>query len=146
MNSSEGRLNPVIIADIEGLKFGLLILQKKVEINISLLSRLNRQSQDDLAADAELHKYKERCDKLLSLTTKKDREVENLEEKCLLIESRSRSLEHENDPLRLTLRLVAQDRSGDDSHQQDDCWRQVTSFAAYESGERCTQRSKNVHR
>ena len=146
MNSSEGRLNPVIIADIEGLKFGLLILQKKVEINISLLSQLNRQSQDDLAADAELHKYKERCDKLLSLTTKKDREVENLEEKCLLIESRSRSLEHENDSLRLTLRLVAQDRSGDDSHRQDDCWRQVTSFAAYESGERCTQRSENVHR
>ena len=48
-----------------------------------------------------------------------------MEEKCLLIESRSKSLEHENDSLRLALRLVAQDRSGDDSHQQDDCWRQV---------------------
>ena len=59
---------------------------------------------------------KERCDKLLSLITKKDREIEELEEKCLLIESRSRSLEHENDSLRLALRLVAQDRSGDDSH------------------------------
>ena len=58
VNSSEGRLNPMIIADIEGLKFDLLILQKKVEINTGLLSRLNRQSQDDLAADAELHKYK----------------------------------------------------------------------------------------
>ena len=29
VNSSEGRLNPMIIADIEGLKFDLLILQKK---------------------------------------------------------------------------------------------------------------------
>ena len=48
MNSSEGRLNPMIIADIEGLKFDLLILQKKVEINTGLLSRLNRQSQDQL--------------------------------------------------------------------------------------------------
>ena len=48
MNSSEGRLNPMIIADIEGLKFYLLILQKKVEINTDLLSRLNRQSQDQL--------------------------------------------------------------------------------------------------
>ena len=69
--------------------------------------------------------YKERCDKLSLLITKKDREIEELEEKCLLIESRSRSLEHENDSLRLALRLVAQDRSGDDSHQQEDCWRQV---------------------
>ena len=69
--------------------------------------------------------YKERCDKLLSLITKKDREIEELEEKCLLIENRSRSLEHENDSLRLALRLVAQDRSGDDSHQQEGCWRQV---------------------
>ena len=64
-------------------------------------------------------------DNLLSLITKKDREIEDLEEKCLLIESRSKSLEHKNDSLRLALRLVAQDRSGDDSHQQDDWWRQV---------------------
>ena len=75
MTSCEERLNPMIIADIEGLKFDLLILQKKVEINTSLLSRLNRQSQDDLAAYAELHKYQERHDKLLSLVTKKDREM-----------------------------------------------------------------------
>ena len=61
---------------------------------------------------------------MFSLITKKDREIEDLEEKRLLIESRSRSLEHENDSLRLALRLVAQDRSGDDSHQQEDCWRQ----------------------
>ena len=125
VNSSEEVVNPMIIADIEGLKFELLILQKKVESNTGLLSRLNRQSQDDLAVDAELYKYKERCDKLLSLITKKDREIEDLEEKYLLIENRSRSLEHENDSLRLALRLVAQDRSGDDSHQQDDGWRQV---------------------
>jgi len=63
----------------------------------------------------------------LSLITKKDREIEDLEEKRLLIESRSRSLEYENDSLRLALRLVAQDRSGDDSHQQEDCWRQDLS-------------------
>ena len=127
VNSSEEHLNPMTIADIEGLKFHLLILQKKVEINTGLLSRLNCQGQDDLPADAELHKYKERCAKLFSLITKKDHEFESLaiEEECLLIESRSRSLEHENDSLRLTLRLVAQYRSGDDSHQQDDCWRQV---------------------
>ena len=54
VNSSEERLNPMTIADIKGLKFHLLILQKKVEINTGLLSRLNRQSQleDDLPADA----------------------------------------------------------------------------------------------
>ena len=124
VNSSEERLDPIIIADIEGLKRDLLILQKKVDINTGLLSRLNHQSQDDLTANAELHMYKERCDKLLSLITKKDHEIEELEEKCLLIESRSRSLKHEKDSLRLALRLVAQDRSGDDSHQQG-CWRQV---------------------
>ena len=50
----------MIIADIEGLKFDLLILQKKVEINTGLLSRSNHQSQDDLAVDAEFHKCKER--------------------------------------------------------------------------------------
>lgn len=44
VNSSEERVNTMIIADIEGLKFELLILQKKVEINTVLLSRLNHQS------------------------------------------------------------------------------------------------------
>ena len=83
----------------------MLILQKKVEINSGLLSRLSRQSQYDLSVAAELHKSKERCDKLLSLITKKDREIKDLEEECLLIESRSRSLEHENGSL--ALRLVA---------------------------------------
>ena len=107
VNSSEERVNLMIIADIEGLTFDLLILQKKVEINTGLLSRLNHQSQDNLAVDAELHKYKDRYEKLLSLITKKDREIEDLEDKCLLIESRSKSLEHENDLLRLALRLVA---------------------------------------
>ena len=125
VNFSEERLDPIIIADIEGVKLDLLLLQKKVDINTGLFSRLNHQSQDDITANAELHMYKERCDKLLSLITKKDREIEELEQKCLLIESRSRFLEHENDSLRLALRLVAQDRSGDDSHQQEGCWHQV---------------------
>jgi len=40
VNSSEERVNPMIIADIEGLKFDLLILQKKVEIETGFLSRL----------------------------------------------------------------------------------------------------------
>ena len=79
VNSSEERVNRMIIEDIEGLKFDLLILQKKVEINSGLLSRLNRQSLGDLVIDAELHKYKERCDKLLSLITKKGRGIEDLE-------------------------------------------------------------------
>ena len=109
VNSSEERLDPIIIANIERLKFDLLIFQKKVYINTGLLSRLNHQSQDDLTANAKLHMYKESCDKLLSLITKKDRE---LEEKCLLIERCSRSLEYKHDSLGLALWLVAQDRSG----------------------------------
>ena len=55
VNFSEERLDPIIIADIEGLKLDLLILQKKVDINTGLLSRLNLQNQDDLIANAELH-------------------------------------------------------------------------------------------
>ena len=78
VNSSAGRVNPIIIAATESLKFDLLILQKKIEINTGLLSRLNHQSQDDLAVDTELRKYKERYENLLSLITKKDREIKYL--------------------------------------------------------------------
>ena len=35
MNSSEALVNSMIIADVEGLKFDLLILQKKVEIALT---------------------------------------------------------------------------------------------------------------
>ena len=35
MNSREERVNLMIIADIEGLTFNLLILQKKVEITVT---------------------------------------------------------------------------------------------------------------
>ena len=35
MNSREERVNLMIIADIEGLTFDLLILQKKVEITVT---------------------------------------------------------------------------------------------------------------
>ena len=66
LNGSEKRPNSEIIADIEGLKLDLLILQKQVQENTKLLSMEHIQKQDGNALDVELLDYKKKCEKLLS--------------------------------------------------------------------------------
>ena len=96
----------MVSADIEGLKLDLLILQKKVEENANLLSA-NIQKQKELKVATEGIDYKTRCEHLLSTLRKKEREIEELEEKCLSFENRALSLEQENDSLRLApLRII----------------------------------------
>ena len=59
-NSSQERSKPELaelVAEIEGIKLDLLILQKKVEANSSLLS-INCQSQEENSLRAELLDYK----------------------------------------------------------------------------------------
>ena len=86
----------VMIADIEGLKLDLLILQKKVEENSNLLSA-NIRKQDEHTVGAEDIDYKTRYEHLLSTLRKKEKEIDELEEKCLSFENRALSLEQEND-------------------------------------------------
>ena len=100
LNGSEKRPNSEIIADIEGLKLDLLILQKQVQENTKLLSMKNIQKQDGSALGVELLDYKKKCEKLLSTISKKDNAINELEEKCLFLESRVLSLEQENDSLK----------------------------------------------
>ena len=68
-NSIQEQLNSDISADIEGLKLDLLILQKKVEANTSLLS--TKCQLQETAFSAELLDYKERYEKVLSTLSKK---------------------------------------------------------------------------
>ena len=63
LNGSEKRPNSEIIADIEGLKLDLLILQKQVQENTKLLSMENIQKQDGNALGVELLDYKKKCEK-----------------------------------------------------------------------------------
>ena len=72
-NSSQERSKPELaelVAEIEGIKLDLLILQKKVEANSSLLS-INCQSQEENSLRAELFDYKERCEQLIMTICKK---------------------------------------------------------------------------
>ena len=86
----------VMNTDIEGLKLDLLILQKKVEENANLLSE-NIRKQEEHMVSAEGIDYKTRHDYLLSSLRKKEKDIEELEEKCLSFENRVLSLEQEND-------------------------------------------------
>ena len=87
LNGSEKRPNSEIIADIEGLKLDFLILQKQVQENTKLLSMENIPKQDGNALGTELLDYKKKCEKLLSTISKKDNAINELEEKCLFLES-----------------------------------------------------------
>ena len=78
----------VMIADIEGLKLDLLILQKKVEENSNLLSA-NIRKQDEQTVGAEDIDYKTRYEHLLPTLRKKEKEIDELEEKCLSFENRA---------------------------------------------------------
>ena len=128
-NSSQERSKPELaelVAEIESIKLDLLILQKKVEANSSLLS-INCQSQEENSLRAELLDYKERCEQLIMTICKKDKIVEDLEEKCLSLENRAASLAQENDSLRLALNIIIQEKSEGKYHHQnaDQCWHQV---------------------
>ena len=125
--SSQERSNTELVADLEGTKLDLLILQKKVEANSNLLS-INCHNREEFAVSAELCEYKGRCEKLESSICKKERVIEELEEKCLSLENRAVPLEQENDSLRLALRLILQEKNEEDSHHQqetNECFYQV---------------------
>ena len=85
-NSIQERSNSEISADTEGLMLDLLILQKNVEANTSLL--LTKCQLQENAFSAELPGYEERYEKVLSTLSKKDNEIEVLEEKCISYESK----------------------------------------------------------
>ena len=59
--------------------------------------------------------YKTRHDYLLSSLRKKEKDIEELEEKCLSFENRVLSLEQENDLLRLALQIIVQEKNECDS-------------------------------
>ena len=113
----------VMNTDIEGLKLDLLILQKKVEENANLLPA-NIRKQEEHMVSAEGIDYKTRHDYLLSSLRKKEKDIEELEEKCLSFENRVLSLEQENDSLRLALQIIVQEKNECDSRPQkaDDSW------------------------
>ena len=117
LNGSEKRPNSEIIADIEGLKLDFLILQKQVQENTKLLSMENIQKQDGNALGTGLLDYKKKCEKLLSTISKKDNAINELEEKCLFLESRVLSLEQENDSLKLALTIITQEKSEVENNQ-----------------------------
>ena len=58
------------------------------------------------------------------LYAKKEKNIEELEEKCLSFENRVLSLEQENDSLRLALQIIVQEKNECDSRPQkaDDSW------------------------
>ena len=79
------------------------------------------------AFSAELLDYKEMYEKVLSTLSKKDNEIEVLEEKCFSYESQVLSLQQENDSLKLAMKIIMQERSKGKCHQQKicDCCSQV---------------------
>ena len=68
--------------------------------------------------------YNTRNEHLLSTLRKKEKEIEELEEKCLSFENRALFLEQENDSLRLALKIIVQEKNKCDSRPQkaDDRW------------------------
>ena len=129
-SSTEERSNSMVSADIEGLKLDLLILQKKVEENANLLSA-NIQKQELMVATEGID-YKTRYEHLLSTLRKKEKVIEELEEKCLSFENRALSLEQENDSLRLALKIIVREKNECDSRPQktDDHWSLVENTNA----------------
>ena len=130
-SSTEERSNSMKVStDIEGLKLDLLILHKKVEENANLLSA-NIQKQELMVATEGID-YKTRYEHLLSTLRKKEKVIEELEEKCLSFENRALSLEQENDSLRLALKIIVQEKNECDSRPQktDDRWSLVENTDA----------------
>ena len=77
----------------------------------------NIQKQDGNALGVELLDDKKKCEKLLSTISKKDKAINELEEKCLFLESRVLSLEQENDSLKLALTIITREKSEVENNQ-----------------------------
>ena len=124
LNGPENTIKFKNHCDIEVLKLDLVILQKQIQENTKLLSMENIQKQDGNALGVELLDYKKKCEKLLSTISKKYNAINDLEEKCLLLESRVMSLEHENDSLKLALTIITREKSEVENNQpqSSDCW------------------------
>ena len=116
---------------MEGLKLDLLILQKKVEENANLLSA-NIQKQEELMVATEGIDYKTRYEHLLSTLRRKEKKIEELEEKCIPFENRALFLEQENDSLRRASKIIVQEKNECDSRPQkaDDRWSLVENTHA----------------
>ena len=128
---TQERSYSMVSADIEGLKLELLILQKKVEENANLLSA-NIQKQEELMVATDGIDYKTRYEHLLATSRKKEKEIEELEEKSLSFENRALSLEQENDSLRLALKIIVREKNECDSRPQTagDLWSLIHSSHA----------------
>ena len=124
LNGPENTIKFKNHCDIEVLKLDLVILQKQIQENTKLLSMENIQKQDGNALGVELLDYKKKCEKLLSTISKKYNAINELEEKCLFLESRILSLEHENDSLKLALTIITREKSEVENNQpqSSDCW------------------------
>ena len=123
-SSTRERSYSMVCANMEGVKLDLLILQKKVEENANLLSA-NIKIQEELMVATEGIDYKTRYEHLLSTLHKKEKKIEELEEKCISFENRALSLEQENDSLRLASKIIVQKKKNEcDSRSQkaDDRW------------------------
>lgn len=92
-----------------------MILQKQVQENTKL--RENIQKQDANALGVELFDYKKKCEKLLSTISKKDNAINDLEEKCLLLESRVLSLDQENASLKLAITIITREKNEVENNQ-----------------------------
>ena len=130
-SSTRERSYSLVYADMEGHNLDLLILQKKVEENVNLLSA-NIQKQEELMVATEGIDNKTRYEHLLSTFRKKEKEIEELEEKYPSFKNRVLSLEQENDSLRLALKTIVQEKNECDSRPQkaDDRWSPVENTHA----------------
>ena len=130
-SSTRERSYSMVCANMEGVKLDLIILQKKVEENANLLSA-NIKKQEELMVATEGIDYKTRYEHLLSTLHKKEKKIEELEEKCISFENRVLSLEQENDSLRLASKIIVQEKNECDSRSQkaDDRWSLVENTHA----------------
>ena len=130
-SSTRERSYSMVCANMEGVKLDLIILQKKVEENANLLSA-NIKKQEELMVATEGIDYKTRYEHLLSTLHKKEKKIEELEEKCISFENRALSLEQENDSLRLASKIIVQEKNECDSRSQkaDDRWSLVENTHA----------------
>ena len=113
--------NSEIVADLEGIKLDLLILQKQVEANSRSLSK-NSQNQEKAWND-ELLEYKLRCEKLQAIVLAKDKDIKELEAKIFSLETRAMAVEDENKSLKLAMKILMQENEAQISTNggKDDC-------------------------
>ena len=98
--------NNKIVADLEGIKLDLLILQKQVEANSRSLSK-NSQNEEK-ALNGELLEYKLRCEKFQVIVLAKEKDIKELEAKIFSLETCAMAVEDENKSLKLAVKIVKQ--------------------------------------